>query len=230
MNAAPLYSDALKRSNFVNTDLTYKPNRDNNNSSTRPKGQRNVIWYNPLFSKNVRTSIGRDFLQLIDKHFPPSHKLHQIFNRHTVRVSYSCMDNMKTLIQKHNKHILTQNVKRNQTTMNKQTTCNCKNRDTCPLAGKCLMESVVYRADVTATDNKERKSYIGVTANDFKQRYNLKSSGTSNMQMILNCPNIFGNSRKATGSSTLAGRSSSKSWHIRRDQSDAICALKKSSY
>ena len=55
-DVAPLYTDALKRSNFVNTDLTYEPNRDNKNSSTRPTRQRNVIWYNPPFSKNVRTN------------------------------------------------------------------------------------------------------------------------------------------------------------------------------
>ena len=44
--------------------------------------QPNVIWFNPPYSKNVKTNIARDFLRLLDKHFPPSHKLYSIFNRH----------------------------------------------------------------------------------------------------------------------------------------------------
>ncbi len=35
-------------------------------------------------------------LHVIDKHFPPNHKLHKIFNRNTVKVSYSCMNNVKS--------------------------------------------------------------------------------------------------------------------------------------
>ena len=65
-STAPLYNDALKHSNF-NTQLTY--NRTPNNP--RRNRQRNTIWYNPPFNKNVRTNIAHDFLQLIDKHFPP---------------------------------------------------------------------------------------------------------------------------------------------------------------
>lgn len=34
--------------------------------------------------------------QLIDKHFPSSNKLHKIFNRHNVQISYSCLSNMKS--------------------------------------------------------------------------------------------------------------------------------------
>ena len=51
---------------------------------------------------NVSTNIGRNFLNLIDKHFPSHHKLHKIFNRNTVKVSYSCMRNVKSIITKHN--------------------------------------------------------------------------------------------------------------------------------
>ena len=88
--AAPLYNDALKRSNF-DTNLTYEPTHetdDDRNNSQRRNRRRNIIWYNPPYSKNVRTNVARNFLQLIDKHFPPSHKLHTLFNRHRVRISY----------------------------------------------------------------------------------------------------------------------------------------------
>ena len=82
--AAPEYKEVLRRSDF-NAQLTYQP--PNANTNTRRSRSRNVIWYNPPFSKNVKTNIAHKFLQLIDKHFPPSNKLSKLFNRHTVRVS-----------------------------------------------------------------------------------------------------------------------------------------------
>ena len=76
--------------------LHYEPPPAYCNTSTRRNRQRHVIWFNPPYSKNVKTNIARDFLRLLDKHFPPSHTLNNIFNRHTVRISYSCTDNMKS--------------------------------------------------------------------------------------------------------------------------------------
>ena len=58
---------------------------------TKRKNNRtcNMIWFNPPFSKNVSSNIAKSFLKLIDKHFPPSHKLHKTVNRNSVKVSYS---------------------------------------------------------------------------------------------------------------------------------------------
>ena len=36
----------------------------------------------------------------------PTSRLHKIFNRNTVKVSYSCMPNVKSVISRHNNHIL----------------------------------------------------------------------------------------------------------------------------
>ena len=80
--AALEYNKALRRSDF-NAQLTYQP--PNANTNTQRSRSWNVIWYNPPFSKNVKTNISHKFLQLIDKHFPPCHKLSKLFNRHTVR-------------------------------------------------------------------------------------------------------------------------------------------------
>ena len=46
-----------------------------------PKRQRkrNIIWFNPPYSKNVKTNIGKIFIKLINKHFPRSSDLHKIF-------------------------------------------------------------------------------------------------------------------------------------------------------
>ena len=90
---APLYNDALKSSGFTQP-LSYIEPKQNNNMN-RP---RNILWFNPPFSRTVRTNVGQQFLSLIDKHFPTSNPLHKIFKRGTVKVSYSCMPNMKRVI------------------------------------------------------------------------------------------------------------------------------------
>ena len=65
--------------------------------------QRNVTYFNPPFSKNVRTNIGGKFLKLIVKCFPKQHPLSKVINRNTVKVSYKCMPSFKAEITKHNK-------------------------------------------------------------------------------------------------------------------------------
>ena len=42
----------------------------------------------------------------VDKHFSKDHKLRKIFNRDTIKISYSCMNNTKQIIDNHNKQIL----------------------------------------------------------------------------------------------------------------------------
>ena len=39
---------------------------------------------------------------MIYKHFPAGHTLHKILNRNNIKVSYSCMENMATIIKRHN--------------------------------------------------------------------------------------------------------------------------------
>ena len=76
------------------------------NLITKRKRQRNILWFNPPYSKTVKTKIGKFFLQLIKKHFPKEHKFHKIFNKNTLKLSYSCMPNIKTKINAHNRNIL----------------------------------------------------------------------------------------------------------------------------
>ena len=46
------------------------------------------------------------FLALVDKHVPKDYKLRKIFNHNTIKISYSCMNNTKQIIDNHNKRIL----------------------------------------------------------------------------------------------------------------------------
>ena len=76
--AAPLYEKALSEAGY-DVKLKYKPNK-----KTKQKNRkRNMIWYNPPYSKNVITKVGHYFLKSLDKHFPRQHKLHEIFNKHS---------------------------------------------------------------------------------------------------------------------------------------------------
>ena len=90
--------------------------------------KRNITWFNPPYNKNVITKIGHKFLHLITKHFPKQHKFNKIFNRNTVKVSYSCTKNIKSIIQSHNKNIL-HKVEEDAN----QKMCNCRVKELCPL-------------------------------------------------------------------------------------------------
>ena len=61
----------------------------------------NVIWFNPPYNSNVKTNIGHKFLQAIDDCFPKNNPLHKIFNRNTLKLSYSCMPNIRNIISDH---------------------------------------------------------------------------------------------------------------------------------
>ena len=78
--AAPTYQNALRHSNFSH-NLEYMPHVK---QQPRRNRQRNTIWFNPPFSKNVKTNIARNLLNLINTHFPANYKLHKHFNRNTV--------------------------------------------------------------------------------------------------------------------------------------------------
>ena len=124
----------------------------------------NIIWFNPPFSKNVATKIGRYFLNLLDKHFPQDHKFHKIFNRNNIKVSYSCMPSIKSAINSHNRKIL------HSPANNQSRTCNCINKTDCPLQEKCLSENTLYQADISS-ENFQTKIYYGISETRFKTRY-----------------------------------------------------------
>ena len=120
---------------------------------------------------NVSTNVGRRFLTLGDKHFPKDHKLRKISNRNTIKISYSCMNNTKQIIDNHNKCILNQPVHTDKTANNAtgNKTGNCRQKNTCPLNGNCLQSSVIYQAIVKREDNNTSKTYIGLTETTSRQ-------------------------------------------------------------
>ena len=165
--AAPAYQKALDESGY-NYKLTFEPPVENNRRKNRPRND--ILWYNPPFSKNVNTNIGQRFLSLINRCFHKDHSLRKIFNKNKVKISYSCMPNIKQTIDNQNKQKL--RLFNNSATENEESKpCNCRKKDECPLDGNCLQAAVIYQAKVTRTDNNTHETYVGLTENDFKTRY-----------------------------------------------------------
>jgi hypothetical protein len=160
--ASPEYQQALDRSGYTEK-LEYKEATTN---PQKRRHKRNITWYNPPFSMNVKTNIGKKFIHLIRTSFPKKHVLHKILNTNTVKISYSCMNNMQQIIDKHNKNVNHQPpVERGDAKK-----CNCRNPAMCPLEGNCLATSMVYQA--TVTSDNDTQTYIGLTERTFKARYN----------------------------------------------------------
>ena len=124
---------------------------------------RNIIWFNPPYSKNVSTNLAKKFLSLVSTRFKSQH-LRKLFNKNNVKVSYSCTDNMRTIINRHNSKL---SIPKKQPSSE----CNCRKKEDCPLNGTCKQSSVVYKCDVSAPNHPD-KVYIGLTEKDFKTRWN----------------------------------------------------------
>ena len=165
--ALPPYNNALKKSGYSEI----KPESFNHSKPNREPGKkqrkRKITWFNPPYNEEVKTNIGKEFFRLIDKHFPPHHKLHKICNRTNIKLSYSCMPNIASIISGHNQKVLSESTATPEPTQS----CNCRRKNECPLDGNCKIKSIVYRATVTPQNHTQRY-YIGSCETDFKTRYN----------------------------------------------------------
>ena len=157
--AKPLYEPALINSGF-NYSIKFEASIEN----ARRNRNRKIKWFNPAYSLNAKTNIGKVFLKLVRKHFPRSHKFNKIFNLNTFNVSYNSMSNVKNLIKQHNSKILSNDQDKI------QWSCNCRIKESCPLNGKCLQQYMVYKAKVTT--NTTYKEHYGTSEGEFKSRYN----------------------------------------------------------
>ena len=76
------------------------------------------------------------------------------------------MQNMKSVIKYHNMNVLNN-------TAEIEEGCNCRNRNNCPLDGKCLTPNIIYEAQIMSNQpNFKQKVYIGTAETDFKQSFN----------------------------------------------------------
>ena len=96
---------------------------------------------------------------------------------------------MANIIKNDNRKILNECL----TTDNRKA-CNCRNKDLCHLDGKCLTNSVIYEATVTAASGTT-SNYIGMAENDGKQDSTTTNSllGTETTHMTQFFQNTTGN-------------------------------------
>ena len=166
--AAPIYQAELNRCGFKHK-LKFNPRSNGeSNKAKKNKNRHNVTWFNPPYSMDVATNVGKEFLRLIDLHFPPGHVLHSVINRSTVKIGYRCLPNMGAQISKHNNKLL-RNSEGGQAKPPPRCNCQVSKKQDCPLPGACVQEGVVYQAKITNNRGEEEK-YVGI-AKKFKQRY-----------------------------------------------------------
>ena len=142
--------------------------------NTRKNWKRKVVWFNPPDSESVQTNVAKSFLHQLDKHFPKSNIMHKLFNRNNVKVSYSYMPNMASIVKRHNKRILNQYV-----SATPSDGCYCRVKRECPPNGSCLQSSIAYQ--VSVNKSAEKKIYIGMTEHTFK-----KSTPTTTFRSKIN--------------------------------------------
>ena len=161
-------SQRIKEKNDkLNVNNIEKPKLQNSQKSTKDKKaknenkknkrKRNIIYWNPPYNKNLKTNIGKEFLKLIDKHFPTNNELSVAINRHSVKISYSTTKNMNDIMIAHNLKVLKESDGENV-----QKECNCRN--TCPVPNECRESNVVYKAEVNGS------IYVGMTSNEIRNR------------------------------------------------------------
>ena len=163
-DSSKMYMEALKGSGF-RKEFTYHeakiPNENNlymnkeNTKCSQKNRKRKIIWFKlPPFCKLVNMNVGKYFLKLIDKHFSQNNILHKILNGKTLKISYSCTKNIFEIINNHNKEIIWEyhdrrnnNKKKNKgnniNNTSRETECNCKTKNKCPMNGLCNLENVV---------------------------------------------------------------------------------------
>ena len=184
-NAASEYENALRISGFEEK-LEYIPEDTTEQAAEKKKKKgrkRKIIWYNPPYSKNVKTNIGKEFLKIVKRNFPKRNKLHKIFNKNTIKISYCCTKNMSAKISSHNKSTLMKNQDNDATEVNRL--CNCRKKEECPMNNQCLKSNIVYTAHVTTEETT--KEYIGCTSNTFKERYGTHKLGFNHAKYAKGC-------------------------------------------
>ena len=181
--AASHYNNALKKSGF-NENIKFTPR-----PLQRIKRSRNILWFDPPYSSNVKTNIGKIFFRFLDKHFPKYHKYYKLFNRNDVKISYSCMQNMASVIQNHNTNLLKDPVAPT------AKECSCRQKSNCLLAEKCFSECLVYHAQVDRSNINQTKNYYDTCEKKFKGRYNNHTASfrTKIKKKVQNSQNICEN-------------------------------------
>ena len=79
------YQEALIKAGH-NHQLHYDP--PDSPPVKKRQRKREVIWWNPPFSLDVKTKVGEKFFKILSKNFPKGSPYYKLFNQNTVKMSY----------------------------------------------------------------------------------------------------------------------------------------------
>ena len=161
---------------YLEENIPNDINKEKNKKYDHKNRKRKIIWSNPPFCRLACINVGKYFFKLIDKHFKHDNILHKMFNRKTLKISYSCTKNIFQIINNHNKEIIKEfqdrtNNNNNNNNNSKQNECNCKTRNNCPMNGLCYLKKYISRNYLPKRDINDRKTYIGISSTKWKIRY-----------------------------------------------------------
>ena len=163
-NAIQPYQEALVRAGY-NYQLRFYQVNTNKKSKNNRTRSRNCVFWNPPYSKNVKTNLIAEFLKIV-KNFPQHNILKPMINTNKIKASYRTVPNMAKQVSRKNGRILKQRV------APPPPTCNCQRsrKPHCPVPGKCTITNVCYRCKVVRGDNHKCESYVGQTSRQVKKR------------------------------------------------------------
>ena len=156
-----IYEEALRKSGYK-SKMIYVPQDDKGPRRKKVRYPLQFYW-NPPYNRRVKTPVGKLFGIALDKCYPRGSEWYHLFNRHTVKLSYSCTKNVASKISQHNHKVL----KGRKNT--KAAGCKCRNKEECPIPNDCEARNIVYQALVESEGRTY--NYFGLTSRTFKERY-----------------------------------------------------------
>ena len=92
---------ALKNGGY-GVKLAYKNSRGGTNTQKGRNRPRKILWFNPPYNMEVVNNLGKEFFKLLKRYFSDTNPLHKIFNKNSIKRSYSCIPNINSIINKSN--------------------------------------------------------------------------------------------------------------------------------
>ena len=102
-----------------------------------------IFWFNPNIVQMWKLRFVKFLWHLLISIFPCHHKYYKLFNRHYIKLSYSHIPSVNSIIWKH--------------------------KTDCCMDGHCLSECLIYKTCFNATISKY---YCGTYENNFKENSN----------------------------------------------------------
>ena len=165
-----IYIEALKNSGFrekftylelkkiqPNNNNFYKNKETTDNCNIKEKCHKiekgKLYGLTHPFCKLANINIGKYFFKLIDKHFNQYNMLHKIFNRKTLKISYSCTNNFKEIINPFNMEVIRKYCDQHEN----NNYINCNSKIDCSMGGICNLKNVYQ---VTIFPKQKIKKFI----------------------------------------------------------------------